>query len=212
MNNFTEQPLRILIDMDQVIADFEGGFLRQYRLDYPNDPWIPLEERNTFYLTEQYSKAFSEDVAVKTRSIYNKQGFIRGLRPINGAVDAVKTISSLDNTVIFFCSSSLSRSPCSASEKNEWIMEHFGKRWADKLILTRDKTMIIGDILIDDKPTISGVNKPMWDHLIMSSCSNKHIDETKIGPPCIGRLHSWFDFERLLDILDDVRKRKLKRN
>jgi hypothetical protein len=35
-----------------------------------------------------------------------------------------------------------------------------------KIILTGDKTVVQGDILIDDKPSVTGINpKPTWDHI-----------------------------------------------
>lgn len=37
-----------------------------------------------------------------------------------------------------------------------WIEKHFGHDFLEKVILTRDKTLIAGDFLIDDKPDIQG--------------------------------------------------------
>jgi 5'-nucleotidase len=39
----------------------------------------------------------------------------------------------------------------------EWVENHLGKDWINRLILTRDKTMINGDVLIDDKINITGI-------------------------------------------------------
>lgn len=37
-----------------------------------------------------------------------------------------------------------------------WVERHLGPEFLDKVILTRDKTIVSGDILIDDKPDILG--------------------------------------------------------
>lgn len=37
-----------------------------------------------------------------------------------------------------------------------WIEKHLGYDFLDQIILTRDKTVVTGDILIDDKPDILG--------------------------------------------------------
>lgn len=49
-----ERRLLVLIDMDMVIADFEGHFLQRFREKFPEEPFVPLEERRTFYLKDQY--------------------------------------------------------------------------------------------------------------------------------------------------------------
>ena len=48
--------LRVLVDMDQVLCDFEGTFLARYQKKFPDEPFIPLQERNTFYIADQYEK------------------------------------------------------------------------------------------------------------------------------------------------------------
>ena len=42
--------------MDGVMCDFEGQFLEEYRNKFPDAPFIPLEERNQFYIDDQYSE------------------------------------------------------------------------------------------------------------------------------------------------------------
>lgn len=46
--------LRVLVDMDGVLADFEGGFLKKFRATYPDQPYISLEDRRGFWVSEQY--------------------------------------------------------------------------------------------------------------------------------------------------------------
>lgn len=46
--------LRVLVDMDGVLADFEGGFLKKYRARYPDEPYISLEDRRGFWVSTQY--------------------------------------------------------------------------------------------------------------------------------------------------------------
>jgi len=38
----------------------------------------------------------------------------------------------------------------------EWVEEHLGLDFINLMILTRDKTMINGHLLIDDRPDIKG--------------------------------------------------------
>lgn len=60
--------LRVLVDMDGVLADFEGGFLKKYRARYPDDPYISLEDRRGFWVSAQYGK-LRNDLCVSDRTI-----------------------------------------------------------------------------------------------------------------------------------------------
>ena len=51
-------------------------------------------------------------------------------------------------------------------EKYQWVEAHFGYDWTKRVILTRDKTIVSGDILIDDKPEITGCAMPPWQHVL----------------------------------------------
>lgn len=55
--------LKVLVDMDQVVCDFESRFLEAFREKYPNDPFIPVKERTVFYIADQYEQ-FGEEAVV----------------------------------------------------------------------------------------------------------------------------------------------------
>ena len=44
------QVATVLVDMDGVLCDFEGQFLRRWREAHPAAAWIPLSERATHYV------------------------------------------------------------------------------------------------------------------------------------------------------------------
>lgn len=52
----SRRALRVLVDMDGVLADFEGGFLKKFRARYPDKPYIALEDRRGFWVSEQYGR------------------------------------------------------------------------------------------------------------------------------------------------------------
>lgn len=37
-----------------------------------------------------------------------------------------------------------------------WVEKHLGPQFVERIILTKDKTVVLGDLLIDDKDTIQG--------------------------------------------------------
>ncbi len=38
----------------------------------------------------------------------------------------------------------------------EWVQQHLGRGWVNRLVITKDKTIVTGDLLIDDRPKIKG--------------------------------------------------------
>lgn len=52
----SRRALRVLVDMDGVLADFEGGFLKKFRARFPDKPYIALEDRRGFWVSEQYGR------------------------------------------------------------------------------------------------------------------------------------------------------------
>ena len=160
--------MRTLVDLDGVLADFEGGFLEAWRQRRPDAPFIPLEHRTTFYISQQYPPAWREAVLEVMRS----PGFFRGLAPISGGREAAWAMRQ-SGWEVFICTSPLSPyGPC-ALEKYQWVEQHLGGDWVDQVILARDKTVIRGDILIDDRPEVAGVETPAWEHVIYDQPYNR---------------------------------------
>lgn len=72
--------LRVLVDMDGVIADFEGGFLKKYQEKFPNEPFISLEDRRGFWVSTQYGDMRSDlCVSVETTEEEIMEQFVEPL-------------------------------------------------------------------------------------------------------------------------------------
>ena len=164
----------ILLDMDNTLAEFDAGFLEVWRKLYPDEVYVPLEDRTTFHTHKDYPEQFHE----KIHDICHSKNFIFSLDPAPGGIDAVHTMLSAGHDVRF-CTSYLFEYEFCVMEKYAWIEKHFGNDFIEKLIITRDKTLVKGDLLIDDKPEISGIVKPSWEHVLYDRPFNRQITDRR---------------------------------
>lgn len=177
----------LLADQDGVLANFEERLLEIYRQLYPNRPFVPLDQRKNFYPEMDYPK----DESHLVRDIYHSPNFFLSLKPIPGAIEALHEIQELGHEV-YICTSPLTEYENCIFEKYLWVDKYFGREWVKKLIVTKDKTLVHGDILVDDRPEILGLVKPSWEHVLYTQPYNKSIEGKR-------RL-TWANWKEVLDI------------
>jgi 5'-nucleotidase len=178
--------MTILVDMDGPLADFEKGFLKQWQIVFPNERFIPLEERTTFRIQDQYGLKLHD----KIRAVYSAPGFYRQLPIIPGAKEALTQLTEKGHN-LRICTSPLTEYKNCVLEKYQWVEENLGSSFIKRIIVTKDKTLIRGDLLIDDNPTITGVYSPVWEHILFDKPYNRAPKHDK-------RLDDWFNWETVL--------------
>ena len=150
---------RILVDMDGVIADWGhayGESLDMFGEDAANIP--RHKDQRGFDLhagRTDRERALIDAVMIEP-------GFYSRLRPIPGAKEALKGMVKAGHDVRIVTSPWVSNPTC-ASDKLNWVVKHYGSHWGPRVIITADKTLVRGDILIDDKPEIHGAAEPEWN-------------------------------------------------
>lgn len=177
----------ILIDMDGVLADFERGFLEAWKKKFPNHPHIPLDERKTFSVFDDYPSNLRGDVG----KIAREPGFFQNLHEIDGGKEAINEIAGLGHEV-FVCTKPIDRYENCVLEKYHWITEHLGYEWTKRVIVTKDKTLIYGDILIDDRPEHKGLREPSWIHVLFDRPYNINV-KTKLKI-------TWENWKKILNL------------
>jgi 5'-nucleotidase len=164
----------ILVDMDNTLAEFDKALLTSWQKLYPDEYFVPLEERRTFHPHKDYPEHLQD----KVQAICHTEGFIRSLPPAPGGIEAVNAMIAEGHNVRF-CTSHLSEYDHCVLEKYQWIEAYFGAPEVDRIILTRDKTLIRGDLLIDDKPVINGAVTPTWEHILYDRPHNRDMTDKR---------------------------------
>jgi 5'-nucleotidase len=201
----------ILIDMDGVIVDYISNLISVVKEGFHDglDPKL-LEISYNDVTIQNIEDLF--DYCEKTKKHIKDNLHIPGMfenpRPIPGAIEAVKILA--EHFEVFLCSSPFSGrvdSDHGWSEKVSWIRKHFGKEWIDKLILTRDKTVVHGEILIDDKPKITGKkNVPDWQHVLFLQPWNKE----KCFSDGAHYISNWDNPEKIVNQIKEIIEEKSK--
>lgn len=166
----------ILIDMDGVIADFEGEFLKRWKATHPEKEAVEYEDRHGLWLIKQYPEEYHEFV----HEIYHAPGFYGNLPPIEGAIETLREMETMTDYNFFICTAPmLPKFENCVLEKYEWVKRYLGDEWIKRMIMTKDKTMVQGDILIDDNPEITGSATPQWEHVVYDHPYNRHSNSTR---------------------------------
>lgn len=114
----------------------------------------------------------------------------------------MKEMNEMEGVKVFICSSPLFFYKYSSTEKFAWVEHYLGADWINRTILTRDKTIVNGHILIDDNVKIKGaVDFPSWEHVVFTAHYNKHMNLR--GKK---RLDNWTDGS-WRDLIMDFKKR-----
>lgn len=75
-------------------------------------------------------------------------GFFRNLDPIKGAIESFKKLEK--NYDVWILTRPSFRNKLCYTEKAEWVENHLGYETLKKTIICGDKSLLIGDYLIDD--------------------------------------------------------------
>lgn len=97
--------------------------------------------------------------------------FFENLPPIKDAIDSVNILRNSGKYNVHILTAPSTRNPSSYTEKRIWVENHFDDEFTNKLIISPNKGLLKGDILIDDK--VSGKGQENFDGRVMPYCSIK---------------------------------------
>jgi 5'-nucleotidase len=168
--------MRILVDQDGVLADWGKAYGES--LDAIGDAAVNIprhHQQTTFNLNEGRTPA--ERAIIK--QVMCETGFYDRLEPIPGSRTALREMVKEGHDVRIVTSPWVSNPTC-ASDKLNWVIRRYGNHWGQRVILTTDKTLVRGDVLIDDKPEVKGAARPLWKHVLFSQPYNLTVNKPRI--------------------------------
>lgn len=177
-----------LFDQDGVIAEWQSNFDGHYRTLFPHINAPFLTNNNNWHMTQ----GLDDEGVEAVKHVMELPGFYRDLEPAPGAAEVLNAILDQGDEV-FICTTPYITNPTCASDKIDWVEKHIGAGWGKRMIITSDKTAVRGDILIDDKPEITGAFIPTWEHVLFSQPYNLTVDD---GRRRIDSLYQWKELTR----------------
>lgn len=84
----------------------------------------------------------------------SQYGFFERLLPIKNAVESMNLLAEASEYDPYILTAPSTRNPLCYTEKRVWIEKHLGYHFVKKLIISPNKGLLKGDLLIDDN--ISG--------------------------------------------------------
>jgi 5'-nucleotidase len=131
---------RVIIDMDEVIADPMGDMIAWYEKEYGIT--VDFEKMKGSWLP-----GFPEQHHALVRARLHEPGFFRNLPVMKDSVDVLK---EMNKRYEIFIVSAATEFPNSLKEKLVWMLEHFPFFNWKQLVLCGEKRMVFGDHMIDD--------------------------------------------------------------
>ena len=185
----------ILIDQDGPLADFD---LVVHRVLDDAGYDSSLLRRTRWETSDDVLEVFGEEAQRLVDYKRREAGFYRDLPVVEGAQEAVEGLLGAGVHVVVCTAPSL-KNPTCASDKIAWLADHFPDL-REQFTVVKDKTMVRGDLLVDDKPSVTGFLTPSWRHVRFVTRHHREFagsDESTSDEA----LEGWEAWPILLDLL-----------
>lgn len=139
--------LRVLSDVDGVIADYRKEFIQRAKKILPGFK-VPTDSAPDWDIAKELrlSPAFTELVYKQM----NDEGVAARMPEMPGAVESVKELAKVAD--VYFVTSPTKTSKTWEHDRRAWLVDKFGEELGNKVVNTHHKYLVVGDVLIDDKP------------------------------------------------------------
>lgn len=133
--------------------------------------------------TEAYKK--SQELNPLIKFPQSQYGFFSGLAPMEGSIEAALALLNSNCYEPYILTAPSIKNPLCYTEKRVWVEKWLGYAFVDKLIICPNKSLLKGDLLIDDN--LSGKGQENFEGKVLHFGSEDYPD--------------WFTISRTLSLL-----------
>jgi 5'-nucleotidase len=145
--------MRILCDMDAIVADLLTPWLLAYNQKYADNLTV------NGILDWDLHQFVKPECGLEIYALLKQPGLFLGLAPIPGAIDAIHALEDAGHSVtIVTAGASSNHCP---GEKLAWCKRHLGFS-RRKVFIGHEKHLLRGDVFIDDSPVNITEYRAAW--------------------------------------------------
>jgi len=163
---------RLIVDMDDVIADATGQFIHYYEKEFG----VRVTRDSLNHQDEGHGFPDHHDII---RGFPFREAFFQTMKPNEGSQEI---LAELNKKYDLFIVSAAMEFPQSLSEKLKWLGEHFTFLHWKQIVFCGSKTVVHGDYMIDDLPY--NLEKFNGEKFLFTAPHNLHINTYE-------RLNNW---------------------
>lgn len=175
----------LLFDMDGILVDSLTDWLSEYNMMYNDN----LKKENI--KDWDISLFVKKECGKKIFDILKKPGFYRYPKPMEHSQEVIQRLVDKGFEIVIVSDSPPGDAECDrrldstktsnpADDKRKWLQEYFPMIPKDNVVFTAQKWRVIGDILIDDKPsTFEKFKEENREIILMTYAYNKHLNADK---------------------------------
>lgn len=154
---------RIVLDMDDVIADLLTSWIEV--VNFCEEEYVQLQDVTSWDIEKYFNCG-------KRVFDYLNYDLYRNLKPIKGSQYGVRMLQ--ENYDVYIVTVSTTHKD-SLLAKIEWLEEYFPYIKKEKIVLLGDKSIVQGDIIIDD--SIKNLERFNGRKILFNSCHNQGNDQ-----------------------------------
>lgn len=158
---------RLLLDMDGPIADFDKAFFNlcgEYGFELDCTPETQVHRFGSDHIADKKARREARELIYRTR-------WFRDLPVVEGALEGVRRLQ--EEFDVWVCTKPLEENKRCRDDKGAWIRKHFGRDLERQLVITPDKTIVDGVILLDDAIKLDWIGKGSWKSVIFRTVWNQ---------------------------------------